>query len=70
MKKTALGEEPRRRRTRQDLLAAFFSLVLNRRYHEIRVADVLSRSGVGRSAGTEQHESRRVHPKTVGDDST
>lgn len=43
------GKDPRRRRTRQDLLAAFFSLVLNRRYHEIRVADVLSRSGVSRS---------------------
>lgn len=43
------NEDPRRRRTRQDLLAAFFSLVLSRRYHEIRVADVLSRSGVGRS---------------------
>lgn len=43
------NEDPRRRRTRQDLLAAFFSLVLSRRYHEIRVADVLERSGVGRS---------------------
>ena len=43
------NEDPRRRRTRQDLLAAFFSLVLSRRYHEIRVADVLARSGVGRS---------------------
>lgn len=49
MNKTDPGEDPRRRRTHQDLLAAFFSLVLNRRYHEIRVADVLSRSGVGRS---------------------
>jgi AcrR family transcriptional regulator len=43
------GEDPRRRRTREDLLAAFFSLVLSRRYHEIRVADVLARAGVGRS---------------------
>ena len=49
MTRTDPNEDPRRRRTRQDLLAAFFSLVLNRRYHEIRVADVLSRSGVGRS---------------------
>ncbi len=49
MDKTDSGKDPRRRRTRQDLLAAFFSLVLNRRYHEIRVADVLSRAGVSRS---------------------
>lgn len=43
------GEDPRRRRTRQDLMAAFFSLVLSQRYHEIRVGDVLARSGVSRS---------------------
>lgn len=43
------NEDPRRRRTRQDLMAAFFSLVLNQRYHEIRVGDVLTRSGVSRS---------------------
>lgn len=49
MNRTAIGEDSRRRRTREDLLAAFFSLVLSRRYHEIRVADVLSRSGVSRS---------------------
>ncbi len=42
-------EDPRWRRAHQDLLAAFFSLVLSRRYHEIRVADVLERSGVSRS---------------------
>lgn len=41
--------DPRRRRTREDLLSAFFLLVLNRRYHEIRIADVLDASGVGRS---------------------
>ncbi|HVI57905.1 MAG TPA: TetR/AcrR family transcriptional regulator [Luteimonas sp.] len=49
MNKPGPGEDPRRRRTREDLLAAFFSLVLTRRYHEIRVADVLARAGVGRS---------------------
>lgn len=49
MNRTAIGEDSRRRRTRQELLMAFFSLVLSRRYHEIRVADVLSRSGVSRS---------------------
>lgn len=43
------GEDPRRRRTRADLMAAFFSLVLSQRYHEIRVGDVLLRSGVSRS---------------------
>lgn len=43
------NEDPRRRRTRQDLMAAFFSLVLSQRYHEIRVGDVLARSGVSRS---------------------
>ncbi len=30
-------------------MAAFFSLVLSQRYHEIRVGDVLARSGVSRS---------------------
>ena len=30
-------------------MAAFFSLVLSQRYHEIRVGDVLVRSGVSRS---------------------
>lgn len=49
MDKAGPGEDPRRRRTREDLLAAFFSLALTRRYHEIRVADVLSRAGVSRS---------------------
>ena len=43
------GEDPRKRRTRADLMAAFFSLVLSQRYHEIRVGDVLARSGVSRS---------------------
>jgi len=43
------AEDPRKRRTRQDLLAAFFSLVLSRRYHEIRVGDVLARASVSRS---------------------
>ncbi|WP_313036025.1 TetR/AcrR family transcriptional regulator [Stenotrophomonas acidaminiphila] len=43
------NEDPRRRRTRQDVMAAFFSLVLSQRYHEIRVGDVLARAGVSRS---------------------
>lgn len=41
--------DPRRQRTRDELLAAFFTLVLSRRYHEIRVADVLAASDTGRS---------------------
>ena len=42
-------EDPRRQRTRQALLGAFFVLVLERRYHEIRIEDILARAGVGRS---------------------
>jgi AcrR family transcriptional regulator len=49
MNQAHASEDPRRRRTRQDLMAAFFSLVLSRRYHEIRVADVLARASVSRS---------------------
>lgn len=41
--------DPRKQRTREELLAAFFKLVLSRRYYEIRIADILSESGVGRS---------------------
>jgi len=49
MNPTDPSDDPRWRRAHQDLLAAFFSLVLSRRYHEIRVADVLERAGVSRS---------------------
>lgn len=41
--------DPRRRRTRQALLSAFVLLALRRRYHEIRIDDLLEASGVGRS---------------------
>lgn len=41
--------DPRKGRTRADLLQAFFGLVLDRRYHEISVADVLAASGVAKS---------------------
>lgn len=41
--------DSRKQRTRDELLAAFFKLVLSRRYHEIRIADILSESGVSRS---------------------
>lgn len=43
------AQDPRSRRTRADLLQAFFALALSRRYHEIRVADVLAMSGVAKS---------------------
>ena len=41
--------DTRRQRTRDALLGAFFVLVLERRYHEIRIDDILARAGVGRS---------------------
>ncbi|MEL1265730.1 TetR/AcrR family transcriptional regulator [Pseudoxanthomonas putridarboris] len=49
MNRPAHVADPRKRHTRGDLLSAFFSLALSRRYHDIRVADVLAVSGVGRS---------------------
>lgn len=58
MSSTRLSPESRKRRTREDLLAAFFSLVLSRRYHEIRVADVLAISGVGRSTFYEHFKNK------------
>ena len=42
-------QDKRVQRTRQALLGAFFGLVLERRYDEIKVADILKRAGVGRS---------------------
>jgi AcrR family transcriptional regulator len=39
----------RRRRTREALQSAFVLLALERRYHEIRIGDILTASGVGRS---------------------
>ena len=47
--RSQVHEDPRRQRTRQALLGAFFVLVLERRYHEIRIDDILERAGVGRS---------------------
>jgi len=43
------SSDPRKARTRAGLLQAFFGLVLDRRYHEIGVADVLAASGVAKS---------------------
>lgn len=50
--------DPRKRRSREALLQAFFELVLEHRYHEIRIADVLARSGVGRSTFYEHFRSK------------
>lgn len=43
------AQDPRSRKTRADLLRAFFALALSRRYHEIRITDVLLASGVAKS---------------------
>ncbi len=50
--------DPRRRRSRDALLQAFFALVLAHRYHEIRIADVLARAGVSRSTFYEHFRSK------------
>ena len=50
--------DPRKKRTRDELLGAFFKLVLSRRYHEIRIADILSESGVSRSTFYEHFASK------------
>jgi AcrR family transcriptional regulator len=50
--------DKRAQKTRQALLGAFFSLVLERRYDEIKVADILERAGVGRSTFYEHFSSK------------
>jgi AcrR family transcriptional regulator len=50
--------DPRKARTRADLLQAFFGLVLDRRYHEIAIADVLVASGVAKSTFYEHFASK------------
>jgi AcrR family transcriptional regulator len=42
-------QDKRVQKTRQALLGAFFGLVLERRYDEIKIGDILERAGVGRS---------------------
>lgn len=49
VKADAHAPDPRRRRTREALVSAFMLLALHRRYHEIRVGDILEVSGIGRS---------------------
>jgi AcrR family transcriptional regulator len=50
--------DARKQRTRQALLAAFFRLVLERRYHELRISHILQASGVGRSTFYEHFRSK------------
>jgi len=44
-----LKPDKRAARTRQALLQAFFTLVLEQRYEDIRISDIVSRARVGRS---------------------
>lgn len=50
--------DPRRRRTRETLESAFILLALQRRYHEIRIDDILEASGAGRSTFYEHFASK------------
>ena len=50
--------DPRKRRSREALLQAFFGLVLSRRYHEITIADVIAKAGVSRSTFYEHFRSK------------
>lgn len=49
MRQALHDRDPRRRRTREALQSAFTLLALERRYHEIRIDDILKASGVSRS---------------------
>lgn len=50
--------DPRARRTRQAILAAFTALVLHRRYDAIRTADLIAAAGIGRSTFYEHFHSK------------
>lgn len=50
--------DKRVQKTRQALLGAFFGLVLERRYDEIKIGDILERAGVGRSTFYEHFSSK------------
>lgn len=49
MRQATHDRDPRWHRTRDALQSAFTLLALERRYHEIRIDDILKASGVGRS---------------------
>lgn len=53
-----LIEDRRVRRTKAALFDAFVHLVLDRRYDQIRVADIVERAGVGRSTFYEHYEGK------------
>lgn len=52
------GLDPRQRRTREALQSAFMLLATHRRYHEIRINDILQASSVSRSAFYEHFASK------------
>lgn len=52
------AEDRRVQRTRAALLGAFVHLVLDRRYDQITVADIVERAGVGRSTFYEHYENK------------
>ncbi|HEX5380182.1 MAG TPA: TetR/AcrR family transcriptional regulator [Phenylobacterium sp.] len=56
---TDLAAEDRRvQRTKAALVGAFVSLVLDRRYDQITVADIVERAGVGRSTFYEHYDNK------------
>ena len=52
------AEDRRVQRTRAALVGAFVHLVLDRRYDQITVADIVERAGVGRSTFYEHYENK------------
>lgn len=52
------AEDRRAIRTRQAVMKAFVGLVLDRRYDEIRVADIIQRANVGRSTFYEHYRGK------------
>jgi AcrR family transcriptional regulator len=58
MRQTLHDLDPRRRRTREALHSAFILLALQRRYHEIRIDDILQASSVSRSTFYEHFASK------------
>lgn len=54
----ARAPDPRSRRTQEALQSALTVLALRRRYHEIRIDDILQASGVGRSTFYEHYRSK------------
>jgi AcrR family transcriptional regulator len=71
MRQERHDRDPRRRRTRDALQSAFILLALERRYHEIRIDDILQASGVGRSTFYEHFAGKdALLAASMGDDLT